>query len=276
MKYGTLVRINDPSEAKAKFHDLRGYGLDACQLVYKPAEYDLADAQIIRKAAEEEGIDISAQFAGYYDGDTVWDNRYGFLTAGLNVEAYRVSRTNYVKEAVKFAKAVGTTDVVIHAGFIPNNPFAPEYALMLTSIESISKLAEKLEMNILFETGADSPVALLRLITDIGRNNLYINLDPANLIMYGYGNPVDALYTFGKYVRNIHGKDGLPPTDPIKLGKEVPAGEGFVDFPKMFKALKDLNYDRYIIIEREITGPQQSVDILKALDYFKKLYSEIY
>lgn len=276
MKYGTLVRIGNINEAAQKFNELREVGFDACQLSYKPAEYDLRDAAIIRKAADDAGIDISAQFAGYYDTDTIWNNRYGYLTAGLNIEAYRVSRVNYVKSAVRFAKEVGTTDVVIHAGYIPNNPFAPEYALMLTAVEMIASYAQSLDMNILFETGADSPVTLLRLIKDIGRDNLYINLDPANLIMYGYGNPIDALYTFGKYVRNIHGKDGMPPTDPVNLGKEVPAGEGYVDFPKMFRMLKDLGYDRYIIIEREISGPQQKKDILKAMNYFKKLYNEIY
>ncbi len=276
MKYGTLVRITDPAEAKEKFRELRGYGFDSCQLVYKPEKYVLENAAIIRKTADDEGIDISAQFAGFYDTDTIWDNYYGYMTAGLNVEAYRVSRVNYVKSVGRFAKELGITDVVIHAGFIPNNPFSPDYASMLTAIESISSYYETIGMNLLFETGPESPVTLLRLIKDIGRDNLYINLDPANLIMYGYGNPIDALYTFGKYVRNIHGKDGMPPTDPRNLGKEVPAGEGMVDFPKMFKMLKDLNYDRYIIIEREISGPQQAKDIIKAKAYFEKLVSEIY
>ena len=276
MKLGTLVRIRTPEEAKAKFRALREAGFTACQLVYKPETYTMEDAPLIRRAADEEGIEISAQFCGYYDNDTVWDNHYGFLTAGLNVEAYRAQRLAYVRRAAEFVHAMGVSDMVIHAGFIPNNPFDPAYASLKTAVELLSAHCEKLGVNVLFETGGESPVTLLRLFTDIGRDNLFINLDPANMLMYGYANPVDALHTVGKYVRNIHGKDGVPPTDPVKLGAETPVGEGMVDFYAMFRKLKALGYDRYIIIEREIEGDQQTADIMKAKAYFETMLREIY
>ena len=132
-------------------------------------------------------------------------------------------------------------------------------------------------MNLLLETGAESSVALLRVIEDTGADNLFINLDPANMLMYGYANPVDALYTIGKYVRNIHGKDGLPPTSAKFLGKETAVGEGKVDFYNMFKELKKLGYNRYIIIEREIfdNDEKQNEDIMKAKSFFEKLLKEL-
>jgi len=123
---------------------------------------------------------------------------------------------------------------------------------------------KKMDMNVLLETGGEAAVALLRLITDLGKDNIFVNLDPANMLMYGYANPVDALYTIGKYVRNFHGKDGVVPTDPRVLGAETPVGEGMVDFYKVFKKLKELGYNRFITIEREITGDKQTEDILKA------------
>lgn len=90
--------------------------------------------------------------------------------------------------------------------------------------------------------------------------------------MYGYGNPVDALYVFGKYVRNMHGKDGMLPTDPHRLGEETPVGEGMVDFPKIFKKFKEISCDRYVIIEREIGNAEEyQRDILKAKEYLKSL-----
>ena len=66
----------------------------------------------------------------------------------------------------------------------------------------------------------------------------------------------------------MHGKDGMPPTDPRILGAEMPVGQGVVDFAALLTELKKLNYDRYIIIEREITGDQQTEDILCAKKYF--------
>ena len=107
---------------------------------------------------------------------------------------------------------------------------------------------------------------------DIPRlDNLFINFDTGNLILYGYGNPVDAAYTFGKYVRNMHAKDALPPRDPRKLGKEVEIGTGFVDFAKVFRLLTEVGYDRYVIIEREIGSGDQAASIAKAMGYLKEI-----
>ena len=118
----------------------------------------------------------------------------------------------------------------------------------------------------LFETGQETPVTLLRAIEDIGMDNVGINFDTANLVLYGKGNPVDALRVFGKYVRDLHIKDGLYPTDGRHLGKEVAAGEGIADFPTIYKMLKDLGYNGAFTIEREIIGKQQEQDIIRARD----------
>lgn len=275
MKLGTLLRISNVNEVDSKFEILKNNGFEACQIVYKPEVYTKEDAQIIKASAEKYGIDISAQFCGYYDEDTVWDNYYGFLTAGLNVETYRKSRVDYIKKAAEFAKEAGITDIVIHAGYIPNNPFAPEYASLLTAIDMLCRHLKTLEMNLLLETGGESAVTLLRLIKDSGHDNLFINMDPANMLMYGYANPIDFIYTVGQYVRNVHGKDGVPPTDPRVLGAETPVGEGRVDFYGMFRDLKEKGYDRYIIIEREISGEKQTEDVLKAKKYFEKMLDEL-
>lgn len=276
MKLGVMLHLKDVQEADEQFANLSDRGFEACQLIYKPQTYTAEAAHIIRRAAADHGIDISAQFCGYYDQDTVWDNYYGYMTAGLGVEAYRKSRLDYLRAAVDFAWEAGIQDIVIHAGFIPNNPFSPDYPPLLAAVDCLCAHCEKKQMNVLLETGGESAVALLRLIQDTGRNNLFVNLDPANMLMYGYANPVDALYTIGRYVRNIHGKDGMPPTDPRILGEEKPVGEGRVDFYAMFRALKALGYDRYIIIEREITGDQQQKDILKARQYFETMLETIY
>ena len=276
MKIGVMLRITDINAADQQFQTLKKQGFDTCQLVYKPEVYHSADAVRIRRAADHAGVEISALFAGYYDTETIWDNYYGFLTAGLNVEAYRAERLRYVSAAASFVHDLGISDMVIHAGYVPNNPFAPEYASMKTAVEQLSSRCQALGINLLFETGGESPVVLLRLIEEIGRNNLFINLDPANLLMYGFGNPVDAVYTFGSYVRSIHGKDGLPPTTARELGKETPIGAGMVDFPRMLAMLHDKGYDGCIIIEREISGPQQQKDIQKAKVYFETLVKKIW
>src|SRR5262249_18697261 len=95
----------------------------------------------------------------------------------------------------------------------------------------------------------------------VGTSNLGINLDPANLILYGKGNPIDALDVIGPYIRNIHVKDGFYPTDGEHLGKEVTVGQGKVNFPLLLDGLKRLGFTGDLIIEREISGEEQIRDI---------------
>jgi sugar phosphate isomerase/epimerase len=91
--------------------------------------------------------------------------------------------------------------------------------------------------------------------------NLGINLDPANLLMYGKANPVDALDVFGAYVCGVHAKDGEYPTNGRELGMEKPLGQGRVNFPALIDRLTALGYSGALTIEREISGEQQIADI---------------
>ena len=105
---------------------------------------------------------------------------------------------------------------------------------------------------------------MLRAIRDIDSPCIGVNFDPANLLMYGKANPVDALDILGPYVRGFHAKDGEYPVDPGRLGPEKPLGAGRVDFPALIKKLLAAGYDGPLTIEREIEGEEQRSDILKA------------
>jgi len=98
-----------------------------------------------------------------------------------------------------------------------------------------------------------------------------VNLDPANLLMYGKANPVDALDLLGPFVLGVHAKDGLYPTEPDKLGREVAIGQGKVDFPRFIAKLKAVGYKGPITIEREISGPKQTEDILASKKFLEGL-----
>jgi sugar phosphate isomerase/epimerase len=112
---------------------------------------------------------------------------------------------------------------------------------------------------------------MLRSFEDIGCANLGVNLDTANVILYGRANPVDALDVIGQFVRNLHMKDGLYPVNGHDLGREVPIGQGKVDFVKLIARLRELGYDGPLTIEREISGPQQTADIRAAKKYLEAI-----
>jgi L-ribulose-5-phosphate 3-epimerase len=255
----------DPAAALKKVQDL---GLPTCQLAVE--DYSPEMLKRVNEAMAAHRVEVTA-LGALGPGKMVWDFYQGPLTIGLVPQATRSVRAAHLKRAAEFAKACGISAIQTHLGFIPENPNDPVYNETVEAVRDVASHAKANGVMILCETGQESPVTLLRMILDVGQDNVFINLDTANLILYGKGNPLDALDVVGNYVRGIHAKDGLFPTDPKKLGKEVPIGEGKVDFPKLIKRLRELNYRGAMTIEREISGPRQIEDVKKATAYLQKL-----
>jgi sugar phosphate isomerase/epimerase len=185
--------------------------------------------------------------------------------------ATRAGRVLEYQRAAEFASRIGTPSITTHVGFVPEDQNDPNYAGTVAALREIGLACQSHGLNFCFETGQETPVTLLRTIEDIGLPNLGINLDPANLIMYGKANPVDALDVFGKWVRDMHAKDGRYPTDGKHLGHEVAIGTGKVDFKALIGGLKQLGFNGRVTIEREISGPEQKADILAAIRYLQPL-----
>lgn len=184
---------------------------------------------------------------------------------GLLPGEYRETRVKDLCDGADFALKLGVTDVVTHMGFIPENPYDVRFAPFCAAVKRVASHLKKNGQYLLFESGQETPVTMLRCFETVDEDNLGVNLDTANLILYGKGNPVDSLDVFGKYVRNIHAKDGFYPTDGHSLGREVTIGEGKVDFAAFFKKLADLGYDSHVTIEREIGDEPEA--IIAARDY---------
>lgn len=269
MKYGTFLRLASFENAEKEFFDLKNRGFDCCHLVYKPETYTQEASDAIKNASKKSGVKIAALFAGFRDTYTKWNISTDFLDAGINSKKYGKERIEYLKNACVFCKKTEIDNMLIHGGFIANNPYSDDYVYTVEVFGDLARFCKSHNVNLLFETGGESPVTLLRLIKEIGTDNLFVNIDTANVIMYGYGNPVDALYTLAPYVKSIHLKDGLPPDTPYELGKEVDFGTGFVDFERFFKLLKKKSISVPLIIEREIPDGKQKERIDEILSFIK-------
>ena len=256
------------------FDGLVEMGLKICQLAsWQPENWTEGIADRVRDEAEEKGIRMTSFWAGW-PGPAVWDLLDGPYTLGLVPREYREMRIRVLKEAGDFASKIGLPAVITHLGFIPENPKDPVFRNIVEAVEDIALHLKTMGIEFWFETGQETPVTMLRLIEQVGTGNLGINLDPANLILYGKANPIDSLDVFGKYVRNIHAKDAFYPTDPMKLGEEVKVGTGRVRFPEFVKRLDEIGFKGEFIIEREISGEQQRRDILETIRYLKGLIGE--
>ena len=276
MKIGTCVRFRSVSALEEQLSLLQKYGFTTCQLLaWEPELWTDENAAVINELFPKYGVTISAFWCGW-EGPKVWDFYDGQLTLGLVPPDYRQMRIKNLCDGADFAKKLGITDIVTHMGFIPENPYDPNFASFCVAVRVVANHLKANGQFLLFETGQETPVTMLRCFETVGTDNLGVNLDTANLILYGKANPVDSLDVFGKYVRNLHAKDGFYPTDGHHLGREVRVGQGKVDFPAFFRRLKELDYDSHVTIEYELAGDDRLDIILETRDYLQQIIDKVY
>lgn len=274
MKIGTLVIFSELDTMKKKLIDLKQLQFDNCQLLcWNPELLTRENAFVLKALFAQYGVTISAFWCGW-SGPKVWDFYQGPTTLGLVPAEYREERVAELCKGADFAKTLGITDVITHMGFIPEDPNDPNFPGFCSAVRTVAAHMHAQGQRLLFETGQETPVAMLRCFEVVDMPNLGVNLDTANLILYGKANPLDALDILGPYVRNIHAKDGRYPTNGHDLGEETPLGKGCVDFDKLIQKLKILGYSGYLTIEREIDGEEQIRDILQAREYLQRVLNQ--
>ena len=260
---------------REKFANASAQGFHHCQLTsWNPALWTDEKLEELKQLTAEYGVEITAFWCGWA-GPKRWNFTEGPETLGIVPVAYRGMRVQNLLDGAAFADKLGIKDVVTHMGFIPENMTDPNYPGVVAAVKVIALDLKRREQNLLFETGQETPVVLLRLFEEINTGNLYVNLDPANLMMYGKANPVDSLDVFGDYVRGVHAKDGLYPTNGRELGHEVKVGTGKANFPALLKGLKEHGFDGSLTIEREISGDQQLIDIRETQAYLQGLIDQL-
>lgn len=266
LRLGLIIAVgNDPNSAMAKVREL---GLPTAQIYVDEFHPGLEDR--LKQALEAHRIEATSVVVGG-PGKEVWDFYGGPLTVGVVPRETRAARVAHIKKASDFAKQCGIPAVQTHCGFIPENPNDSVYKEAVETIRDIAEYCKRNGQNLRYETGQETPITLVRTMQDVGTDNQGVNFDLANLILYGKANPVDAIELLGPYIQGIHAKDGLWPTDPKKLGEEVPIGKGKVDFPRIIARLKELDYRGAVTIEREISGPQQMEDVRAAKTFLEAL-----
>jgi sugar phosphate isomerase/epimerase len=269
MEIGVIVPLR--ANMEHEFEKVHAMDIRSCQLNGWHRElFTETHARQVRKLADRYGIEISAFWCGW-EGPAVWNFLSGPATLGIVPVAYRHERMNMLCQGADFAKWLGTPDMITHLGFVPENPGDPAYRDVVEAVAHIGRRCLANGIHFLFETGQETPVTLRRLIEDTGLPNLGINLDPANLMMYGKANPVDAVRIFGTLIRGVHAKDGGYPVNGRELGAEKPLGQGEVQVDRLIAALRKIGYRGALTIEREIDGEEQIQDIRNAKALLERL-----
>jgi sugar phosphate isomerase/epimerase len=195
-------------------------------------------------------------------------------TGGFGDPALRPERLKRFEWALKRTRALGLTDLMLHAGFLPE-PGDPDRKPFLDTLAKVSELAKGKGITVAFETGQETADLLRRTLDELKCPNLKVNFDPANMLLYDKGDPIRAVEILGPDIRSVHVKDAVRTTTPGTWGEEVPLGRGEANIRQFVKTLKKVGYRGPLCIEREVGDQEQRVaDIAHGIRFLRECLAE--
>lgn len=232
-----------------------------------------ASEQEWKQALEARQFAVSTLVAAY-SGEDYADIPTVQRTVGFIPPSTRAERVQRTLELSDFAAKLGVPGIACHIGFVPENTADPDYIAVRGEVRRICDHAAAHNQTFALETGQEPAAALLEFLQDVERPNLGINFDPANMILYGTGDPIEALRLLRPHVLSVHCKDGdWPPKDkPEALGTERPLGQGSVGIPQFVSILRDTGFTGSLNVEREVEDQDQRLrDIAGGLALLRSL-----
>lgn len=209
-----------------------------------------------------------------YQGESYADIPTVQRTVGFIPRATRAERERRTNEVSDFAAGIGVGSIACHVGFIPEDARHPDYIAVRAMVRRVADHAASHGQKFALETGQEPAHLLLHFLNEVERPNVGINFDPANMILYGTGDPIEALELLGPRVLSVHLKDGdWPPRDqPEALGRERPLGQGSVGIPRFVEKLKQIGFSGPLNVEREAENQAERIlDMREAVKYLANL-----
>jgi len=241
------LRAEDPDELAARLSDV---GVDHVQLGLDPLVQGSWTLAAIKDALASRGIAIRSGMMGmegedYSTLDTIRE------TGGLRPTQHWQANRDAARGTARVARELGLDLVSLHAGFLPHDSSDPERAVLIERLREVADIFAAEGVRLALETGQEDAQTLLGVLDELDRETIGINFDPANMILYGMGDPIAALRTLAARVMQIHIKDAVASKVPETWGEEVCVGAGQVDWPAFFAVIEEQGLDVDLMIERE-------------------------
>ena len=235
-----------------------GLGIDVVQIACgDPHHASWDEGDNMPQAACAAGFRMTGTMLGF-PGEDYTTPKTIEQTGGFGNPATRSERLERFKWALDRTRALGLSDMMLHAGFLPE-PGHPDRKPFLDTLAKVSQLAKEKGVTIAFETGQETADLLRRTLDDLKCPNLKINFDPANMILYDMGDPIRAVEILGADIRSVHVKDAIRTKAPGTWGDEVPLGQGQVNIKRFVDTLKKVGFKGALCIEREVGDQKQRV-----------------
>lgn len=257
---------------------------DADELVKRLGELELSHIQLAMGKIEgeqvrasvgklrEAGIKITAGMIGFAGED------YASIaiirkTGGYLPDESWPARLAMSERVSKLGQELDVKKISTHIGFVPSSG-DPRYKVMVERVGQVADLFAAAGVDLLMETGQEPASELLQFLNDLSRKNVYVNFDPANMILYGAGDPIEAIQTLGRHIGHVHVKDATLSAQPaVNWGTEVPFGTGKVPHAAFLRTLKQAGYKGPLVIERE-AGQSRMADVRTAIETLRRFASE--
>lgn len=217
------------------------------------ASWDEGDQ--LPSAAVSAGFQMTGAMLGF-PGEDYTTPQTIQLTGGFGNPDTRAERIQRLTWALDRTKQLGLTDLMLHAGFIPEMG-DPARKPFLDTLHKVGEMAAAKGVTVAFETGQETADLLLQTLKDLHCPNLKVNFDPANMLLYDKGDPIRAVEILGPHIQSVHVKDAKRPKTPGTWGEEVPLGQGEVNIPLFLKTLQKVGYKGPLCVEREVGNQQE-------------------
>lgn len=207
---------------------------------------------------------------------------------GFMNEEENKRRIEKSKRIMDLARELNANVVTTHIGVVPEDSSHPRWEIMRKACQVLAEYGDSVGAYFAIETGPEKAVVLKNFLDSLDSRGVRVNFDPANLVMVVGDDPAEAVFTLKDYIVHTHAKDGImlfnkgpeivygvreDDNPSVKAFREVPLGEGGVNFTNYLKALKTIGFDGYLTIEREV-GDDPEKDIIKAVQFLKQKIQE--
>jgi L-ribulose-5-phosphate 3-epimerase len=239
-----------PKSPQELVEKLRVIGIPRVQLALDPLRENPKAWGDTARVLRDNGFDIVSGMIGFV-GEDYTTMQTIHATGGVAPDETWDENWENVPRAADIAAQIGIKLVTFHAGFLPPSDTDPLYTKMHHRLDLIADVFGAKGIDVGFETGQETGPVLLNFLKKLGRKNVGVNFDPANVILYDNGNPIDALRDLAAWLKQVHIKDGTRTKVPGTWGEEVPAGAGEVPWREFFQTLDEVKFQGYCCIERE-------------------------
>lgn len=195
-------------------------------------------------------------------------------TGGLVPDDTWPQSLEVMKRSAPVAAGLGVRMVSFHAGFIPAGKDDPAFNKVVDRLGKVADVFKEVGCTIFLETGQEAATTLQRCLKTLNRPDVGVNFDPANMLLYRSGDPIEAMKLLLPHIVQFHVKDAIRSDADGKWGEEVAVGTGEVDWAGFFGVLKENNWNRgNLVIERE-AGDQRVADIRQAQNFLHGVFGK--